>query len=273
MDVVNSIIMTVFNREPHVIFNTLQALTRNNLDNCEVIIVDDGSTIDYPVGKYACDLPLTWYRIEPDEYPKGTYSIEHPDGGRINNPAFAMNKALGWAKGRRIMFLSSDCMIPKFGIKEAKKCGDSYWVASVMDQASNLMYVAETRPLPFHFFASCKKEHIEAIGGFDEGFMRGIAFEDNDFGARLGLYCRHVIFDLSVLCIHQSHPPFAYSDGQLGWANNSAYIREKWGGIPWEIDSGKLDPIIKNPSRTDKAYLCNPMLNDGFPDPLDGKRR
>ena len=265
--------MTVFNREPHVIFNTLQALTRNNLDNCEVIIVDDGSTIDYPVGKYACDLPLTWYRIESDEYPKDTYSIEHPDGGRINNPAFAMNKALGWAKGRRIMFLSSDCMIPKFGIKEAKKCGDSYWVASVMDQASNLMYVAETRPLPFHFFASCKKEHIEAIGGFDEGFMRGIAFEDNDFGARLGLYCRHVIFDLSVLCIHQSHPPFAYSDGQLGWANNSAYIREKWGGIPWEIDSGKLDPIIKNPSRTDKAYLCNPMLNDGFPDPLDGKRR
>lgn len=275
--IVNSIIMTLFNRPPRVVWNTLHALRKNDLENCEIIIVDDGSTTDYSQQRaYAeqYEMPVVWYRIKADEYPDDTYYIEHPDGGRINNPALAMNRAIGWAKGRRLMFLSSDCMIPKFGIDIAKKCGDYYWIANVVDQATNAMYVCDKRPLPFHFFASCKREHVEAIGGFDENYLRGIAWEDNDFGARLGLYCRHVIFDSSVLVVHQSHGPMAYGDKLKGCKISERYTQSKWGGIPWEIEDGiHTDAIIKNPTRDNVLYRCNPRLKEGFVDPLGGKRR
>ena len=276
MSIVNSILMTVFNRPTRVLWNTLHALRQNDLTNCEIIIVDDGSTIDYECQKQFCqqyEMPVRWVRIESSEYPDWTYTVPHPDGGVINNPALAMNRAIAESKGRRLMFLSSDCMIPRFGIAQAKKCSDYYWLAAIVDQASNLMYVCVERPIPLHFFASCKKEHVEAIGGFDENYLRGIAYEDNDFGARLGLYCRHVVFDMEVMVMHQSHPPHNYSDSGIGLRNNEEYTKAKWGScVPWncrrDTDSIELN-IVKGKER----FTCNPVLKQGFPDPLDGKRR
>ena len=271
---VNSILLTVFNRPPVVLQNTLNALAMNNLDNCEVVIVDDGSHIEYDQDKLSDSVPapVRWHRIEPEEYPDWTYTIPHPDGGVINNPSLSMNRGIAEARGKRIIFLSSDCMIPDFGIAEAKKCGDHYWLGNVVDQATNAMLVCDRRPVPFHFFASAKKEHIEAIGVFDENYLRGIAWEDNDFGARLGLYCKHVIFDSGVLVVHQSHDPYAYSDKMAGMKLSEAYTNKKWGGIPWNVQ-GHHDPVELNTSRDGRLFRCNPVLRDGFPDPLDGKRR
>jgi glycosyltransferase involved in cell wall biosynthesis len=268
--------MTVFNRPVRVLWNTLHALKQNNLKNCEILIVDDGSTIDYECQKQFCDqyeMPVRWMRIEASEYPEWTYTIPHPDGGVINNPALAMNRAIAEANGKRLMFLSSDCMIPKFAVDQAKKCSDYYWIASVMDQASNIMYVCDQRPVPLHFFSSCKKEHVEAIGGFDENYLRGIAYEDNDFGVRLGLYCRHVVFDQEVMVVHQSHPPLSYSDKGVGLHINEDYTMKKWGSaIPWNCQR-KTDSIHINPVKEGLRYRCNPTLREGFPDPLNGKRR
>ena len=255
----NSILMTVFNRPVRVLRNTFHALAQNDLTNCEVVIVDDGSTLDYSDLKteYAS---FNWHRVESGNYPGHTYRIPHPDGGTINNPALAWNRAIfDWSNGKRLIFLSSDCMIPEFGIAEAKKCRDYYWLASVMDQATNLMYVCEKKPIPLHFFSSCKKEHVEAIGGFDEEYLRGMAFEDNDFGARLGLHCGQVLIDTSVLCIHQSHPPNAYSDGHLGLHRNEGHTVKKWGGIPWR-DMDMRDPVSLDTCRDGQYLRVTPSL-------------
>jgi glycosyltransferase involved in cell wall biosynthesis len=272
----NSIIMTVFNREPRVLWNTLHALRKNDLTNCEILIVDDGSTVDYQEQKVYCEsygMPAKWFRIEADEYPEWTYTIPHPDGGVINNPALAMNRAIQEAEGSRLMFLSSDCMLPDFAVKEAKKCGDHYWLANVVDQASNIMYVCDRRAVPFHFFSACKKAHVEAIGGFDENYLRGIAWEDSDFGSRLGLYCRHAMFDSSVLVVHQSHPPLAYGDSMKGMKISEEYTRQKWGGVPWNINDTPEDPIEHVGTHDGHVYRVNPRIKDGRIDPLCGLRR
>jgi len=253
--IANSILMTVFNRPPRVLRNTLHALAQNDLTNCEVIIVDDGSTVDYGdlVKRYR------WLRIEPDEYPDWTYTIPHPDGGVINNPALAWNRAIAEAQGKRLMFLSSDCMVPEFGVAEAKNCKEFYWLATVMDQATNLMYVCEKKPIPLHFFSSCKKSHVEAIGGFDEEYLKGIAFEDNDFGARLGLHCGQALISIDTLVMHQSHPQTAYSDGHLGLHTSEAYTVKKWGGVPWR-DMDMRDPVSLETCRDGKLLRVTPSL-------------
>ena len=253
--IANSILMTVFNRPKRVLRNTLHTLAQNDLTNCEVIIVDDGSTIDY--GSLGQEYDWIW--IDPSEYPSHTYTIPHPDGGTINNPALAWNRAIAEARGKRLMFLSSDCMLPEFAVAEAKKCRDFYWLASVMDQATNLMYVCEKKPIPLHFFSSCKKEHVEAIGGFDGEYLKGMAFEDNDFGARLGLHCGQALIDTSVLCIHQSHPPIAYSDGLLGLHRNEGYTVKKWGGVPWR-DMDMRDPVSLETCRDGNYLRVTPSL-------------
>jgi GT2 family glycosyltransferase len=157
------------------------------------------------------------------------------------------------------MFLSSDCMVPKFGVKEAKKCGQFYWLATVMDQATNLMYVCEKKPIPLHFFSSCLKKHVEAIGGFDEEYLRGMAHEDNDFGARLGLHCGQALIANNVLVTHQSHEPLAYSDGHYGLHVNEAYTLKKWGGVPWR-DMDMRDPVSLETCHDGKVLRVTPSL-------------
>lgn len=256
--------MSVFNRSPRVLRNTLHALRKNDLENCEILICDDGSTVNYDEIRSYMDqyeMPYRWFRIEPFEYPPWTYTLPHPDGGVTNNPALAMNRLIELAEGRRLMFLSSDCMLPKDSVKMAKRrAGNYYYIASVMDQASNMMYVGEHRPLPLHFFACVKKEHVEAINGFDEEFLRGLGFEDNDFGVRLGLHCGAVMFDLRTMVVHQSHPPLAYSDGRLGFSKNEDHIRSKWGGLPWVGNNSPDDPVQISVSRNDHILQVTPRL-------------
>jgi glycosyltransferase involved in cell wall biosynthesis len=268
--------MTVFNRPPRVLWNTLHALRKNNLDKCEILIVDDGSTVDYEQQKqYAIqyEMPVRWLRIEPDEYPDWTYRIPHPKGGYINNPALAWNRAVAAAEGRRLMFLSSDCMLPNFAVREAKKCGDHFWLANVVDQETNIMFICDRRAVPFPFFAACLKDHVIGAGGFDENYLRGIAWEDNDFGARLGLYCGHAVFDSSVLVVHQSHPPLAYSDKMRGMKISEKYTLEKWGGVPWNVSDSLVDPIEHKGTHDGPLYRVNPAMRTGFTDPLGGNRR
>lgn len=272
MAVKTTILMTVFNRPPRVLWNTLHALRKNDLTNCEVLIVDDGSTVDYADQKsYASqyEMPVRWLRIEADEYP-GAYRFPHKDGGYYNNCAYATNRGIAAAEGSRLMFLSSDCMLPKHAVAHAKRCGDHFWLASVMDQATNQLWVGDHRIITVNWFASAKREHIEAVGGFDEEYMNGMGYEDADFGARLGLYLGHIVFDMATMAIHQSHPPLAYTDGRDGFRRSGEYTERKWGGPLWATTPG--GPLELGKYRDGDMIRVNVALRSGFPDPLAGAR-
>ena len=86
------------------------------------------------------------------------------------------------------------------------------------------------------FYATARKN----LPGWDEEYLRGMAFEDNDVMARLGMSTR-VVIDLTTIGWHQSHPQQAYSDEWEGFRRNKKYTHEKWGGVPFLRD-GK-DPL------------------------------
>ena len=263
----NSILITVFNRDPEVLARTLQALSLNDLAECEVIIIDDGSTVDYTKLKEEYSF-ARWVRVEADEYPAGTFMLPHEDGGVYNNPALAMNRSIAEAKGDRLIFLGSDCLLPPHAIAAAKEAGPFPWFGSVVDTCDGHEMVGASRPVPYHWFLSVEKKIVEAIGGVDEEFLKGVGCEDDDFGAMLATYCGAIVFALDVVVEHQSHERWidVAKDAPVGYERSLAYLEKKWGGSP----PGPLYTLKRDGER---LYAIAEPNKDCTSDPLNGLRR
>jgi len=234
----DSIILTVYNRPVHVLENTLRALFKNDLEDCEVIVVDDGS--NQPVLEPATP---DWWDHDKVRWIKTNTLTAHPATHHINghnNPAYVNNLALEKARGDHITFLSSDCIIPPHTLTQARKHPRAMWVPRVMDMDTGQMWLHKKRLFPMCWFVRAPRE---ACPEFDEEYLKGIAFEDNDWTARVALATEEVVLDESVTIFHQSHPLVAYTqaDGTVpskptfndAYMRSEAYTRAKWGGIPW----------------------------------------
>lgn len=278
-----SVLMTVFNRPPAVLDRTLAALTEIANED-EILVVNDGSSIDYSEQRSRFPF-VEWRLVEAREYPPSTFSLPSPEGGRYNNPAHAWNVAIAEAKHDRLVFLGSDCVIPKGGLAAAKSAGDSPWFSAVIDEDSGDEYIGIDRLKPFNWFLSVKAADVRAIGGMDEEFLKGLACEDDDFGCLLGLYCGEVVFDLGVVVRHQSHPQWNHvmpEQGFVAYRRSLEYLVTKWGGAPWNrvvwTHAGQPEPMTGGPlgvvaTKDGRQVICKVSLKIGFPDPLDGRRK
>jgi glycosyltransferase involved in cell wall biosynthesis len=229
--------MTVFDRPFRTLRNTFAQLRRNNLAGTEIIVVDDGSTKTYDRIKDYCthhEMPVEWIRLEKDSYPPHTYRI-----GSYNNPTRAWNTALDAARGEVIVTLGSDIMLPISALKKAKLCGRGMWHAAIIDIDTNQIYVGKGRYMPLGFAMAWNRSFNDQR--WDEEYLKGMAFDDNDFSGRLALSAKTVTIDNTALSFHQSHFPTAYSDGHRGHDINERYTWKKWGGVPW--DGTEYDPL------------------------------
>lgn len=236
-----SILMTVYNRPHLMLMNTLHALGQNDLSDCEIVVVNDASTAPYgPLVESVDSGPaeFRWIDIDTQKERPGTYSI---DGH--NNPAYAWNRAVEESRGENIILLSSDCMPQAWALSKIKKLTSLkkiVWHPTVYDLGTSTRsgmagkeLCGPSRVLPFGWMLATARENIEAIDGWDEEYLKGIACEDNDFAARLCLHTGRVVLDKTVTVWHQSHPDTAYSDNRKGWTANMKYTQEKWGGVPF----------------------------------------
>ncbi len=237
MSVRTSVLMTLFDRPRREFQNVLAQLRKQDLTATEVVIVDDGSTKDYSRIRSYIDqheMPVRWIRLEPEDYPEHTYRI-----GGYNNPVLAWNTALDAAEGEIIVTLASDVLIPKNALKRAKTPGRSVWCCGVIDIDTNQEYLGRSRIAPYGWFMSWNRNFHNVR--WDQEYLRGMAFDDNDFSARLALSAGRVDIDLSIRAFHQSHFPTAFSDGHKGHDINERYTWKKWGGVPWIGD--EHDPL------------------------------
>jgi GT2 family glycosyltransferase len=262
----DAVLLTVFDRPKDVLFNTLAGLARNDLTDTVVICVDDGSSIDYVDLEdfvKTLNLPLIWSRVDTVKERPGTYNING-----YNNPAHAFNAALKIATGEkaeRVFILSSDCVLPAHALEAWRRWVDIGYVPipKVVDHDSQQVYASSSRIWPLYWWMGCRMEWIKGIGGWDEEYLRGIAFEDNDFAARLFDKVQKFVFDDSVMVIHQSHSQTAYSDNLEGWAINKQYTLSKYGANPWERNG---EGLLYNPRpvRQGPTYVLHPEI--AFPD-------
>ena len=235
----DTVILTVFNREPLLLMNTLQWLCRNDLTDTEILVVDDGSTIDYThIQKSLHGVPIRWERIETLQEVPDCY---HIDGHK--NAAHANNRAIEMARGDNLFFLSSDVMLPPHALERAREWDlDRYpYLGSCINMHDNTVYIGEERFFPIMCFVGVSKALCERVGGFDKNLMYGMAFDDNDFMTKAALDTGHLVLDKEVTGFHQWHPPTAYEDNFKGFRGSKAYMKKKWGGIPFDPESEILD--------------------------------
>jgi GT2 family glycosyltransferase len=78
------------------------------------------------------------------------------------------------------------------------------------------------RPCGFHFCSAITKKNLEELGGFDERYANGIAFDDDEFLHRLKLKLNLQFVD-NYVSVHQWHYSSTnkYSDFWNLWNKNS----------------------------------------------------
>lgn len=129
------------------------------------------------------------------------------------NPSMAFNIGVRNAKYDQVIITSPE-VIPKTDVlDQLEELIGANVVCRVWDENEEGKLVASlvhdgyrSESPAMYFLALFNKKDIEAINGWDEDFMRGYAYEDNDFGdrwvrARLPFMIRE-----DIEAIHQYHP-------------------------------------------------------------------
>jgi hypothetical protein len=209
-------------------------LSRINLDESEIVVVDDCSreALDWDTA----DGRIRVVKLEPYE----CYKLE----GNYNNPAKAFNAGLEAARGERIAILSSDVLVPARVLNTARIIYDGSFVycPMVIDLETSMEYCGPHRVFPMPWFLYMSKEAAINAGGWDENYLLGLCYEDNDFIGRLALETKKFVFDWNSIVWHQSHYQPAYQNGEwVQQANkrNEDLTRDKWGVVPF----GGLDQV------------------------------
>lgn len=128
------------------------------------------------------------------------------------NPSKALNIGVREAKYPNIIITSPEVKPTTDVLTQFDALPDKNIICQVFDQdeEGNLKtlvcngYRSDTPAM--YFLAKFLKKDIEAINGWDEEFMRGYAYEDDDFGAR---WVRAGLpFELheEIQAVHQFHP-------------------------------------------------------------------
>jgi len=234
-----------------------------------LIIVNDGSHMNYEwikdYLKRHFEYPV-WHDMEP-------YEAFRIDGG-FNNPSRAFNQGVKLATGDSLFLMSSDVQVTPRAIAKARRVntGEMIWTPYVEDTDGNppLLgeYVGPRRLFPMPWFLGVCRQHLLDVGGWDETYLLGMCYEDNDVVGRLALRAGRFVGDWSVKVYHRSHLQNAYmyqlGDGsELAQANerNRAYTMDKWGGIPFDMEFTPFDVHRKMHPSGEVCHECVERTN------------
>lgn len=128
------------------------------------------------------------------------------------NCSKALNIGVRNAKYKNIIITSPEVKPTTDVLAQLSACLDKNVVCQVQDQDENgnlSVLVSKTfrsETPAMYFLAMFKKSDIETINGWDEEFMKGYAYEDNDFGERWVRAGLPFEIREDIQATHQYHP-------------------------------------------------------------------
>lgn len=222
-----SIVMSYYNRQK-LLNKTIESLEQSSVKDFELIIVDDASPV--PV---RCDRADKIIRIEPKDKWYHNPCIPYNMGFReatgdiimIQNPeCYHVGDVLAFTQShmRQGLYLSFAC----YAINALET--DRFY-RGIMPELGNYVFAANSkikkeyngwynhskyRPVAYHFCSAIMREDCHALGGFDERYAHGVAFDDDDLIRRIRRkYEVRIVFPPYV--IHQYHHHFTYEDPRV----------------------------------------------------------
>lgn len=129
---------------------------------------------------------------------------------------------------------------------------NNYIVCSCFDEHNEIYWLQHSvhNNRKLHFCAAIRKTVFNDIGGFDDNYRFGVAFDDNDFINKIMNTTLNIVTDDSLLVEHLSHEDYPDKYGYLFHLNKN-YYENKW-------DTKYMDETIftKQPNKL-KVYIIN----------------
>ena len=138
------------------------------------------------------------------------------------NPAKALNLAVRASKYDQIIITSPEVKPKTDVLAQLEELIGANVVCQVFDEdeQGNLTSLVNSgyrgQSPAMYFLAMFNKADIEKINGWDEDFMAGYAYEDDDFGARWVRAAIPFMIREDIQAIHQYHPRSESIAGGLG---------------------------------------------------------
>lgn len=226
-----SIVTAYYNRKD-LFINTLNSLKFTKHEDFEFIVVDDGSIEEERVEDLVEIYPfLKIIRVEPEDkwyvnpcipYNVGMKAatgdiimLQNPECYHVGDLLTHVNTFL-----KERSYLSYSCysldqektdLISKIDYSKDTKPQ----VASIMANVPNEIITAcgslgwynhpTFRPTAFHFACAMFKKDMDELGGFDERYAHGIAYDDNEIVIRIKRSGMNVEIMQSPIVLHQWH--------------------------------------------------------------------
>lgn len=134
----------------------------------------------------------------------------------VHNPAFAFNLGSNLSKFESIVLTSPEIKHKTPAIKQLLQLVGKNVLCRVEEIDSNgeIIQVLMGTEVPtrhddpgMYFLGMFNKKDYQSIGGIDEDFMRGLGWEDRDFGRRFKSQYTSTTTD-EIVGIHQPHPRY-----------------------------------------------------------------
>lgn len=236
-----SIVAPYFNRKREL-WHTLKVMEKSLFKDFEFIIVDDGSDAEQRIEDFNNIFSfLKLIRIEPkDKYyinPCIPYNLalsravgdivilQSPEcmhmGDVLNFVANNTRAAqylvfscysLGRPASSLLQTVDFNCSIEELEMRVVNTLGRfSDKSCDVVGRYDSWFAHPSIRPCMYNFLVSMPMKDMMELGGFDERFAYGHAYDDTNFADRVLKKKMEVIFVDKPYCLHQFHPPMLYN--------------------------------------------------------------
>lgn len=225
-----SAVMTIYERPRATLSRVFDSLEAQAHD--ELVIVLDGTPRELGDWVKAAVSGMTRARI-----------VEIIRGPGWLCPAKAWNVGIQAATGDTLYCFSSEVIQADGNIDLAAKLLSEYHGRAVVfgkcvDDGSEGLVVSDrpnvlcdsVLPRPLGFIWAARKADVTAAGGYDEQFMAGHWYDDNDFFYRLWRQVGRFVFDDAIYGTHQHHGRAGLTEESI--ARNYVHILHKYGKVP-----------------------------------------
>ena len=211
-----------YNNRLNLLRHTLKTITKSNIEDYEIIIVDDCSKEEERIECLVKEFKNITFNIIRLEKNKRWYC----------NPCIPYNIGFRQIKGEIVIIQNPECChngdILEHAVKNINNYNYVVYGAYSLDQldskqlllghkiklnnrpaefeGDSAWYTHETiNPRPYHFCSCITKDNLYDLGGFDERFANGIAYDDDEFVARISRMKLDISFCNDPFVFHQFH--------------------------------------------------------------------
>ena len=216
-----SIVMAFYNRQA-LLDKTLESLDKSAIKDYELIIVDDASAIPLKCDRakvIRVEKKDKWYNCSCVAWNRGMREVTG-DIVILNSPeCYHVGDILSYVRDniKPNLYLSFGCYsIDKLETENLHEGIFPDLVNAVVDGHTGWYNHTVYRPKAYHFCSAILKKDLDMIGGFDERYAYGVAFDDDEFIRTI----KYMGMDVKIInkpyVIHQYHTHFEF-DSPSAW--------------------------------------------------------